>query len=316
MNAGRGEKNLNTKEVSLMTTFFNRPRRSLLYIPGNNPGMIQNCAIYGSDGILLDLEDSISVTEKDAARKLVKYTLRTLDFGSVERVVRINGRDTQFFEKDLEEIIPACPDAVRIPKIDSPDDILAADSIISRLEKEHGIKQGSVRIHAMLETAKAIVSAPAIAASSPRILGLTIGGQDLAADLGIKVTREGLEMLYAKSAVILAAKANALLAFDTVYTDINDPEGLREQAAMSVSLGFSGKAAIHPSQIAIIHEAFTPEEKEVRKAERIVRGAREAEERHLGVVAVDGRMVDAPVVAQAMRTIELAKLAGLEVDVE
>ena len=297
-----------------MTKISGRPRRSLLYIPGNNPGMIQNCAIYGSDGVLLDLEDSISISEKDSARKLVKHALRTLDFGAVERVVRINGRDTPFFEDDLEEIVPAAPDAVRIPKIDSPEDVRAADEIIARLEHEHGMKPGSVRIHAMLETARAIVNAPSIAASSPRILGLTIGGQDLAADLGIKATREGLELLYAKSAVILAAKANGLLAFDTVYPDINNPEGLREQARMSVSLGFSGKAAIHPSQIAIIHEAFSPDEKEVRKAERIVRGARDAEERHLGVVAVDGRMVDAPVVAQAMRTLELAHLAGMEVE--
>ncbi len=293
-----------------------RARRSLLYIPGNNPGMIQNCAIYGSDGVLLDLEDSISVTEKDAARKLVKHALRTLDFGSVERVVRINGRDTPFFERDLGEIIPARPDAVRIPKIDSPDDIRAADDIITRLEEENGMEKGSVRIHAMLETARAIVNASAIASSSPRILGLTIGGQDLAADLGIKVTREGLEMLYARSAVVLAAKAAGLLAFDTVYTNIDDLEGLREQAAMSVALGFSGKAAIHPSQIAVIHEAFRPEEKDVRKAERIIRGAREAEERGLGVVAVDGRMVDAPVVAQAQRTLELARLAGMEVEAE
>jgi len=299
-----------------MNRIHGRPRRSLLYIPGNNPGMIQNCAIYGSDGVLLDLEDSISVTEKDAARKLVKHALRTLNFGTVERVVRINGRDTPFFERDLGEIIPARPDAVRIPKIDSPDDVRAADDIITRLEEENGMERGSVRIHAMLETARAIVNASAIAMSSPRILGLTIGGQDLAADLGIKITREGLEMLYARSAVVLAAKAAGLLAFDTVYTDIEDLEGLREQAAMSVALGFSGKAAIHPSQIAVIHEAFRPEEKDVRKAERIVRGAREAEERGLGVVAVDGRMVDAPVVAQAQRTLELARLAGMEVEAE
>jgi len=299
-----------------MNRIDGRPRRSLLYIPGNNPGMIQNCAIYGSDGVLLDLEDSISVTEKDAARKLVKHALRTLNFGTVERVVRINGRDTPFFERDLGEIILARPDAVRIPKIDSPDDVRAADDIITRLEEENGMERGSVRIHAMLETARAIVNASAIASSSPRILGLTIGGQDLAADLGIKITREGLEMLYARSAVVLAAKAAGLLAFDTVYTDIDDLEGLREQAAMSVALGFSGKAAIHPSQIAVIHEAFRPDEKDVRKAERIVRGAREAEERGLGVVAVDGRMVDAPVVAQAQRTLELARLAGMEVDAE
>lgn len=299
-----------------MKTHPDRPRRSLLYIPGNNPGMIQNCAIYGSDGVLLDLEDSISITEKDAARKLVKHALKTLDFGTVERVVRINGRDTPFFERDLGEIIPARPDAVRIPKIDSPDDIGAADGIITRLEEENGMERGSVRIHAMLETARAIVNASAIASSSPRILGLTIGGQDLAADLGIKITREGLEMLYARSAVVLAAKAAGLLAFDTVYTDIDDLDGLREQAAMSVALGFSGKAAIHPSQIAVIHEAFRPDEKDVRKAERIVRGAREAKERGLGVVAVDGRMVDAPVVAQAQRTLELARLAGMEVDAQ
>ncbi len=297
-----------------MKTLMDCPRRSLLYIPGNNPGMIQNCAIYGSDGVLLDLEDSISISEKDSARKLVKHALRTLDFGAVERVVRINGLDTPFFKDDLEEIVPARPDAVRIPKIDSPDDVRTADAIITRLEQEHGMEPGSVRIHAMLETARAIMNANPIAASSPRILGLTIGGQDLAADLGIRITREGFELLYARSAVVLAAKANGLLAFDTVYTDINNLDGLREQAAMSVALGFSGKAAIHPSQIAVIHEAFTPEEKEIRKAERIVRGAKEAEERGLGVVAVDGRMVDAPVVAQAMRTLELARLAGMEVE--
>lgn len=291
-----------------------RPRRSLLYIPGNNPGMIQNSAIYGADGVLLDLEDSISIAEKDSARKLVKYALKTLDFGSVERVVRINGADTPFFLADLEEIVPARPDAVRIPKIESPDDVRAADEVISRIEEENGLEPGSVRIHAMLETARAIVDAPAIAASSKRLIGLTIGGQDLAADIGVRVTREGTELLYARGAVVMAAKAFGLLAFDTVYTDIDDEAGLREQAKLAVSLGFSGKAAIHPSQIAIIHEAFTPPAKEVRRAARIVRGAREAEERGLGVVAVDGRMVDAPVVAQALRTLELARLAGMEAD--
>lgn len=298
-----------------MTVSQDRPRRSLLYIPGNNPGMIQNCAIYGSDGVLLDLEDSISIYEKDSARKLVKYALKTLDFGLVERVVRVNGPDTPFFLDDLAEIVPVKPDAVRIPKINSPDDVRMADGVITDLEREHSIEPGFVRIHAMLETARAIVGAPAIAMSSPRIIGLTIGGQDLAADMGIKITSGGFELLYARSSVVLAAKANGLFAFDTVYTDIDNLEGLREQAALSVSLGFSGKAAIHPSQIAVIHEAFTPEEKEVLRAERIVRGAREAEEKGLGVVAVDGRMVDAPVVTQAERILELARLAGMEVGI-
>ncbi len=290
-----------------------RPRRSLLYIPGNNPGMLQNCAIYGSDGVLLDLEDAISVSEKDSARKLVRYALLSLDFGTVERVVRINGRDTPYFEADLAEIIPARPDAIRLPKVDSADDVIAADRVISRLEAENGLEPGSIGIQAMLETARAIVNVNSIAAASSRLVGLTLGGQDLAADLGIKATKAGLELLFAKSAVVIAAKAFGLQAFDTVYTDVADLDGLREQAAITVSLGFSGKAAIHPSQIPVIHAAFSPAEREVAKAAKVVKAAREAAERGLGVISVDGKMVDAPVVAQAERTLELARLAGMEI---
>lgn len=290
-----------------------RPRRSLLYIPGNSPGMLQNCAIYGSDGVLLDLEDSISMIEKDAARKLVRHALLSLDFGTVERVVRINGRDTPYFEADLAEIVPARPDAIRLPKVDSADDVIALDRLISQLEVEYGIEPGSIGIQAMLETARAIVNVNAIAAASPRLVGLTLGGQDLAADLGIKATKSGLELMYAKGAVIIAAKAFGLQAFDTVYTDINDLEGLKEQAEMSVALGFSGKAAIHPSQIPVINAAFTPTEKEIAKAVRIAKAAREAARQGLGVIALDGKMIDTPVVAQAERILELAALAGMEV---
>ena len=297
-----------------MTDIINRPRRSLLYIPGNNPGMVQNCGIYGADGVLLDLEDSISIDEKMAARKLVKHALLSLDFGSVEKVVRINGADTPFFRGDLAEIVPAGPDAVRIPKIDSAKDVQLADEIISELEEKNGMRPGSVRIQAMLETARAVVHAPEIAESSPRIIGLTLGGHDLAADLGITVTPEGFELLYAKSAVVMAAKSAGLLAFDTVFTNIDDQEGLRAETLRAVSLGFTGKAAIHPSQIEVIHEAYTPDEKDFKKAVRIVRGAQEASRQHHGAVAVDGRMVDAPVVAQAERILELARVAGMEVD--
>ena len=290
-----------------------RPRRSLLYIPGNNPGMIQSCSIYGADGVLLDLEDSIALTEKDAARTLVRHALETLDFGKVERVVRINGRDTPFFAADLAEIIPARPDAIRLPKVDSAEDVLEADRLISKIEAERGIAPGSVRIQAMLETARAIANALSIAAASPRVSGLTLGGQDLAADLGVKATKSGTELLYARGAVIIAARAHGLEAFDTVYTDINDMDGLREQTLLAVSLGFSGKAAIHPSQIPVIHAAFTPTETELRKALAVVAAARDAQARGSGVVALNGKMIDAPVVAQAGRTLELARLAGMEV---
>jgi len=293
--------------------FQNHSMRSLLYIPGNNPSMLQNCAIYGADAVIMDLEDSISISEKDSARNLVKHALRDLDFGDMSIIVRVNARDTPYFEQDIEEIIPASPDAIRLPKVDSASDVLAADELISRLEEINGLPRGKIGIQAMLETARAIINVNSIAASSPRLVGLTLGGQDLAADLGIRATKEGYELIYAKSAVIIAAKAFGLQAFDTVFTDVNDPEGLRTQTELSFALGFSGKAAIHPSQVSIINSVYTPDPKELTKAIKIVTAAREAEQKGQGVIAVDGRMVDAPVVSQALRILELARLAGMEV---
>jgi citrate lyase subunit beta/citryl-CoA lyase len=275
--------------------------------------MLQNCTIYGADAVIFDLEDSISISEKDAARKLVKHALRNFDFGDISIIVRINGRDTPYFKQDMEEIVPVGPDAIRLPKVDSAADVLAADELISRLEEINGLPKGKIGIQAMLETAHAIVNVNSIAASSTRLVGLTLGGQDLAADLGIRATKEGYELLYAKSAVIIAAKAYGLQAFDTVFTDVNDLEGIRAQTELSFALGFSGKAAIHPSQVSVINSVYTPDPKELAKAIKIVTAAKEAEQRGLGVIAVDGRMVDAPVVSQALRTIELARLAGMEV---
>ena len=297
----------------MMNVFQSHPMRSLLYIPGNHPSMLQNCTIYGADAVIFDLEDSISISEKDAARKLVKHALRNFDFGEISIIVRVNGRDTPFFEQDIEEIVPAGPDAIRLPKVDSAADVVAADELISRLEEINSLPKGKIGIQAMLETARAIVNVNSIAASSKRLVGLTLGGQDLAADLGIRATKEGNELLYAKSAVIIAAKAYGLQAFDTVFTDVNDLEGLRAQTELSFALGFSGKAAIHPSQVSVINSVYIPDTKELAKAIKIVIAAREAEQRGLGVIAVDGRMVDAPVVSQALRTIELARLAGMEV---
>lgn len=294
--------------------YIRKPRRSLLYIPGNNPSNLQNAAIYGADSVLLDLEDAVAVSEKDAARHLVRNTLQTIDFGHVERTVRVNGRDTEYFELDLKCIIPSKPDAIRLPKTNTAEDVLAADRIITELEEQHHLEIGSVKIHAMLETALSILNAYAVASACPRVTALTLGGQDLAADLGIKRTSEGMELLNAKSQVILAARAAGCEAFDTVYTDINDLDGLLKDARFGAGLGFAGKAAIHPSQIRIIHHAYQPEAEEVVKAMRIIRAAKEAEKKGLGVIAVDDKMVDAPVVAQAERTLELARVSGMEVD--
>lgn len=278
--------------------------------------MMQHCMVLGADAVILDLEDAVALSEKDAARLLVRHALETLDFMGTTVFVRVNGADTPFFEDDLRAIVPARPDGIRLPKTDGAEDVLRADALMRRIERDAGLPEGSVVIQAMVETARSLLHAYDVASASPRISGISIGGQDFAADLGIRRTREGGELLYARASIVAAAKAAGVDAFDTVFTDVNDCEGLYADAAAAVNMGFSGKAAIHPSQVAVIHRAFRPEEKEVRRAARIVRAAREAEERGVGVISVDGRMVDAPVVAQARRTIELARIAGMEVPAE
>lgn len=289
-----------------------RPRRSMLYIPGNRPGMIQNCLVFGADSVLLDLEDAIALTEKDAARRLTAHLLKAIDFGNMEVTVRINGADTPYFRKDLEEIVPARPAAIRLPKCQSPEDVLTVDALIGELEEKNDIPPGSIKLHAMIETALGLQKAFDIASACPRVTALTLGGQDLTADLGVQKTKEGWELFHARGAVVLAAKAAGVDVFDTVWADINDPEGLLKESRQIMGLGFTGKAAIHPSQIPVIHKAYMPDPKELRKARRVVEAAEEAKTKGIGVISVDGKMVDAPVVRRAYKLIELTALYGEE----
>lgn len=286
--------------------------RSMLYIPGDSPGMIQHAPIFGADSVLLDLEDAVALSEKDAARRMVATFLRRFDFKDLFVTVRINGADTEFFEKDLEEIIPCAPAAVRLPKCNGPEDVLLADKKITELEARHGIPIGSVKIHAMIETALGLEMAFAIASATPRVGALTIGGQDFTADMGVRKTKEGRELFYARCRIVAAARAAGVDSYDTVWADIQDNEGLLRETQEIVGLGFTGKACIHPSQVAVIHKAFVPTEKELRKAERVVEAAEKAKREGKGVVAVDGKMVDAPVVARSRHLLELAELYGLK----
>ncbi|MDN5319451.1 MAG: citrate lyase subunit beta / citryl-CoA lyase [Thermovirga sp.] len=282
--------------------------RSALYIPGNNPGMIQHCPYFGADSVILDLEDAVATTEKDAARKLVSLFLEALDFSDTGVVVRVNGAHTPYFEKDLWAVVPKAPDALRIPKCESPQDIKAADDMITEIEIQCGIPKGKVKIHAMIESALGVERAYEIAQASPRVEALTLGGQDLLADYGVQKTKEGHELFYPRTRVVSAAKAAGLLAFDTVWTDISDLEGLKKESKMICELGFTGKAAIHPSQVPIIHDAFKPDCKEVQKARRIVESSKRALSLGIGVFSVDGRMVDAPVIKRAEHLLKLAEL--------
>ena len=289
-----------------------RPCRSMLYIPGDSPRMIQHAPVFGADSILLDLEDAVALTEKDAARKMVACYLKNYDFKSLIVTVRVNGSDTEYFDDDLKEIIPCVPDAVRIPKCNSPEDIMLADKKIEEIEKANSIPVGKVRIHAMIETAAGVENSFLIASACPRVQAITLGGQDLTADMGVQKTKEGWELFYARSRVVVAARAARVDVYDTVWADIDDKEGLMKECRQIVNLGFTGKAAIHPDQIETIHRAFMPTEKEFRKALRVMEAAEEARKEGKGVISVDGKMVDAPVVARASRLLELADLYGFE----
>ena len=289
-----------------------RPCRSMLYIPGDSPRMIQHAPVFGADSILLDLEDAVALTEKDAARKMVACYLKNYDFKNLIVTVRTNGSDTEYFDDDLKEIIPCLPDAVRIPKCSVPEDVIIADKKIEEIEKANSIPIGKVRIHAMIETAAGVENSFLIASSCPRVQAITLGGQDLTADMGVQKTKEGWELFYARSRVVVAARAARVDVYDTVWADINDNEGLMKECRQIVNLGFTGKAAIHPDQVETIHRAFMPTEKEFRKALRVMEAAEDARKEGKGVISVDGKMVDAPVVARASRLLELAELYGFE----
>ena len=286
-------------------------RRTMLYLPGNNPNMLVRGHLFGPDGIIMDLEDAVALSEKDAARIMVSKFLRQGEFGSCEVTVRINGADTEFWKKDLAAVIPAKRlDGIRLPKADDPETIRIVDEEISRLEDANGIPQGRTKLFCILETARGIWNAYDVAKASPRVTAILPGGEDLVADLKTSRSADGAELEWTRKMMVIAARAAGVDAIDTVYPRASDDEGLRREASLSKQLGYDGKSVIHPNQIPIIHEVFTPTEAEIDKALRIVAAAKEAAERGLGAVSVDGRMVDVPVVKRAEYILVKAGLKG------
>lgn len=281
-------------------------RRTMLYIPGNNPGMIQNAATFGADSVLLDLEDSVSLNRKIDARTLVCQMLKFVRFGTLEVTVRINALNTEFYMDDFNAIIPCRPDAIRLPKAERKADILEAEAIIAKLEKEHGLPEGKIELHAMIETALGIENAFEIATATPRLTAITIGGQDLTADMGVVKTEAGEEISYARRRIVMAAKAAKIDALDTIYAEVDNEAGLIQETKMIKEMGFDGKAIIHPRQIEPIHRVYTPTDLEIVKAKQIVQAYLEAQKEGLGVFAIDGKMIDAPVVSRAHRILDYA----------
>jgi len=280
-------------------------------VPGNNPNMMADCMIYGADVILFDLEDSVPLQEKDAARYLVEYALRYLDFSNTEVAIRINGMDTPYWEEDIEKIIPEKPDMIRLPKAETKEQIKRLDEEISKIEEKSGIKVGNTKIMVSIESAKGLKNAYDIATASIRLQAIAIGGEDFTADLGVKKTREGNELLVARGVLVLAAKAAKVDVIDSVFSDVNDEEGFRMETEKAKAMGFTGKSVINPRQIPIVHDVFKPTEEEIQEAIKITQVIEEAKKKGSGVISLNGKMVDKPIVEKAERVLELAKALGL-----
>ena len=282
----------------------------MLYLPGNNPNMLTRGYLFGSDGVVLDLEDAVAMVEKDTARILVSKYIKQGEFGSCYVSVRINGVDTEYWKDDLAAIVPNKRlDGIRVPKVEDAGTVKIIDEELSRLEEKNGLPVGKLTLHCLLETAHGIWNAYEIAKASPRIEAIIPGGEDLRADLKTNRSDDSTELEWARRMLVFAARAAGVEPLDTVFPRITDDEGLRKETEFIKQLGFSGKSIIHPNQIKIIHDIFTPTEAEIAKAQKIIAAAKEAAERGQGAVTVDGKMVDIPVVKRAEYTLVRAGLA-------
>ncbi|MEN6418002.1 MAG: citrate (pro-3S)-lyase subunit beta [Clostridiaceae bacterium] len=281
-------------------------RRTMLFVPGNNPGMMSDAHIYGSDALMFDLEDSVSLGEKDAARLLVYHALKTIHYGECEKVVRVNPLNTPYGKADIEAMVAAGAEVIRLPKTETAQDIWDTEEEILRAERKFGVLDGKTRMMAAIEGALGVVNAYAIANASKRLIGIALGAEDYCANLKTTRSKEGSELFYARSAIVVAARAAGIDAIDTVFSDVNDEEQLVKETQAVKQLGFDGKSVINPRQIKPVHKVFTPTPMEVQKALRIMEAGKQAEARGSGVVALDGKMIDRPVILRAERCLELA----------
>lgn len=287
-----------------------RARRALLYVPGDDLGKLQKAAALGADSVCLDMEDGVAASRKLTARQLIADTLPELDFGRSERLVRINSVGTGLEYADLEAAIAAKPDGIVIPKVDDAQSLQWADQELNRTEQNMGWSPGSIILIAIVESARGILNLAAIAAASPRLQALIFGADDLAVDIGAQRTPQGWEVFYARSALVTHATAFGLQAIDMVYGDFKDLEGLQREALQGAQLGYTGKQVIHPSQVAPVQAAFTPSDQAIADALRILQVNELKQASGIGAFALEGRMVDAPIVKAARRIVERGRAAG------
>lgn len=284
-------------------------RRAMMFAPGNNPAMLQNAGIYGADTVIFDLEDAVSISEKDSARHLVHNAIKYLNY-PCEVAVRINHISTPWGYDDLECILAAKPDLIRLPKGETAEDIKIIDDIINKAEYKHGFEPGSIKMMTAIENPKGLRNAYEMATASPRMVALAIGGEDFVSSLKTSKTKAGLELFVARTELLFAAREAGICAIDTVFSDIKDDETFIAETQLIKDLGFDGKSVVNPRQIELVYQIFTPTTEEIEYAKKVLAAYEEALERKSGVISLNGKMIDAPMIIRAERVLSYAAAVG------
>ncbi|HEP1291805.1 citrate (pro-3S)-lyase subunit beta [Streptococcus pyogenes] len=287
-----------------------RLRRTMMFVPGANAAMLRDAPLFGADSVMFDLEDSVSLKEKDTSRALVHFALKTFDYSSVETVVRVNGLDS-CGALDIEAVVLAGVNVIRLPKTETAQDIIDVEAVIERVERENSIEVGRTRMMAAIESAEGVLNAREITKASKRLIGIALGAEDYVTNMKTRRYPDGQELFFARSMILHAARAAGIAAIDTVYSDVNNTEGFQNEVRMIKQLGFDGKSVINPRQIPLVNEIYTPTKKEIDHAKQVIWAIREAESKGSGVISLNGKMVDKPIVERAERVIALATAAGV-----
>jgi citrate lyase beta subunit len=285
-------------------------RRALLYMPGDDRRKIEKAVSLDVDCICMDMEDGVAMSRKTEARAVIAQAMRELDFGVSERCIRINSIGSGMEAYDLVAALATNPDTIVVPKIETADQVKWVSDHIESYELSSSRNIGSVRMLVGVETAKGIMNLRHIAGADRRLEAVIFGAEDYAASIGARRTKQGDEVLYARQAVITACVANDLQAIDMVYIDFRDLEGLRAEADQGAGWGFSGKQVIHPNQVPVVQEAFTPSEDEIAYARRVVETFEASQREGRGAYALDGKMIDMPLLKNARKVLDRAKAAG------
>ncbi|HUV26485.1 MAG TPA: CoA ester lyase [Anaerolineales bacterium] len=288
-----------------------RSRRALLYVPGDDLHKIRKATTLDVDCVCMDLEDGVAISRKQSARETISNALRTLDFGRSERLVRVNPVASTLVERDLQEILPAQPDGIVIPKVTHADQIRSISEKISIFEDENNLSVDSIILIALIESAQGVVNLGSISSADPRLEALIFGAEDFAADIGAQRSESGWEVFYARSAVVTHCAAHQLQAIDMVNINFHDLTSLHARSTQGARMGYVGKQVIHPDQVQIVQQAFTPTDEEIQEAQALIANFNQHQAEGRGAFGLDGIMIDAPVVKSAQSILERARAAGV-----